>query len=63
MISETIVIDIVDGQAVVTSKGFTGAACLKATADIEKALGHKTSDTPTAEMRTTAATVKTGAGQ
>lgn len=49
--SETILVTIRNGKATVTAKGFTGAACLKATLDIERALGKTTGDVPTAERR------------
>ena len=46
-----IIVTISNGQAEVRTSGFAGAECLKATLAIEKALGAKTSDTATAEMR------------
>lgn len=39
------------GTAQVTTKGFKGAECLKATADLEAALGKVTANKPTSEMR------------
>jgi hypothetical protein len=48
---ESIIVTIRDGKAVIASKGFKGAACLRATLDIERALGKTTGDVPTAEMR------------
>lgn len=45
-----IIVDIdKDGNSVITTKGFKGSDCLKATADLEKALGAKTSDVKTRE--------------
>jgi hypothetical protein len=38
------------GEAVVQTKGFTGATCRQASHALEQALGIKQSDTPTAEM-------------
>lgn len=46
-----IIVTIKDGASTVTTKGFKGAACLKATADLEAALGRKTGSVPTGEMR------------
>lgn len=40
-----------EGEITITTVGFKGAECLKATAELEKALGKKTSDQPTAEMK------------
>ena len=39
-----------DGTFELETKGYAGASCRQATKDVEKALGKKTSDTPTAEM-------------
>lgn len=44
-------VHISGGKAVIKTSGFTGASCLQATLALERALGHKTGDTPTAEMR------------
>ena len=38
------------GEAVVQTKGFTGAACRDASKALERALGIVQSDTPTAEL-------------
>lgn len=46
----TITIDPTTGDPSVHAEGFDGKGCLKATADIEKALGSTTSSTPTQEM-------------
>lgn len=43
------------GETTITTKGFSGGSCKDATRDLEKALGAKTSDTPTAEAYATAA--------
>ena len=43
-----------DGSSKVETKGFAGAECLKATADLEAALGKKTNDTKTREFHATA---------
>jgi hypothetical protein len=40
-----------EGEITITTSGFKGSECLKATAALEKALGKKTSDQPTAEMK------------
>lgn len=40
-----------EGEITITTEGFKGKECLKATAALEKALGKKTSDQPTAEMK------------
>lgn len=40
-----------EGEIKITTSGFKGTECLKATAALEKALGKKTSDQPTAEMK------------
>lgn len=53
--SQQIIVKIVNGEAVVTTKGFKGKACALATADLEKALGKTTTDMPTAEMHASAA--------
>ena len=39
-----------DGDITVSTSGFKGSGCLKATANLEKILGKKTSDQPTKEM-------------
>lgn len=38
-----------DGNTKIETSGFVGSDCLKETADLEKALGVKTSDTKTRE--------------
>jgi hypothetical protein len=61
MATEIIVTVDVQGNTTIETRGFKGADCLKATADLEKALGAKTSDTKTREYHQTtgaAATVK-----
>lgn len=40
-----------EGEIKITTSGYKGTECLKATAALEKALGKKTSDQPTAEMK------------
>lgn len=40
-----------EGEIVITTSGYKGTECLKATESLEKALGKKTSDQPTAEMK------------
>jgi len=49
--AKEIIVTIDGGKATVTTSGFAGAECLKATMEIERALGAKTADTHTAEMR------------
>lgn len=46
------VIDIVieDGKATISTSGFAGKACMDVTAQLEKALGTKTSDRKTPEF-------------
>lgn len=39
------------GEITITTTGYKGSECLKATEALERALGTKTSDTPTAEAR------------
>jgi len=51
---EIIVTIDAQGNTVITTKGFVGTECLKETAEIEKALGAKTSDTRTRESFSTA---------
>jgi hypothetical protein len=46
-----IIVTINNGEAEIRTSGFSGGDCLKATMAIEKALGKKTADTATAEMR------------
>lgn len=60
--AKTIIVDVVNGKATITTKGFAGRACLAATADLERALGRKVSDTHTDEMRQTTTTRTVGAG-
>lgn len=46
-----IIVDIdAQGNTKVTTSGFAGAECLKATAELEKALGTTTKDTKTREF-------------
>lgn len=52
-----------EGNVEITTTGFSGPACQKATAELERALGKKTADTPTAEMRQATTTVKQKAGR
>lgn len=40
-----------EGEIKITTTGFKGTECLKATAALEKALGKKTADQPTTEMK------------
>ena len=52
-----------EGDVKVSTAGFAGASCLKATADLEKALGSTTSDRKTSEYlkrESTANTLKQG---
>lgn len=49
MATEIIVTFDAQGNSRIETKGFKGADCLKATADLERALGTKTSDTKTRE--------------
>jgi hypothetical protein len=54
---------VFDGRAVqITTKGFKGAGCLKATEELERALGKKTGDRKTSEFYETAA-AKTKVGR
>ena len=39
-----------DGKVTIQTRGFTGSACKAATESLEKALGLKQSDKPTAEF-------------
>jgi hypothetical protein len=55
---ETILVTIKDGTATVKPVGFKGPGCLKATLELERALGKTTHDTPTAELRELPATLK-----
>lgn len=52
-----------EGNVEIKTTGFAGPACQKATEELERALGRKTSDSPTHEMRqqtTTAAKQRAG---
>lgn len=42
-------VTIVNGTAKVETRGFAGTACMDATAELERAMGEKTSDTKTPE--------------
>ncbi len=44
-----------EGEIKITTSGYKGTECLKATEALERALGKKTSDQPTAEMKQTEA--------
>lgn len=47
---EEVLVDVgPKGEITISTKGFKGKACLKATETLERALGKKTSDTPTGE--------------
>jgi hypothetical protein len=46
------------GNTVIETKGFSGSDCLKATMELEKALGAKTSDRKTREYTTTTDTAQ-----
>ena len=48
--AKVITIDIKGGSTTVATRGFTGKACQDATAELEKALGFKTSDAKTPEF-------------
>lgn len=41
------------GEVTITTSGYKGASCLKATEGLERALGAKATDQPTAEMKQT----------
>jgi len=56
--SKEVVVRIKDGKAIIAPTGYTGAQCLKITADIELAMGATTSSVPTPEMRAVEATLK-----
>lgn len=47
---KTITVTIEDGKSLIETKGFSGKACKDATADLEKAMGIKTSDRNTPEF-------------
>jgi DUF2997 family protein len=47
---KTIEIVIADGKSTITTRGFTGKTCILATAELEKAMGVKTSDAKTPEF-------------
>lgn len=42
-----------EGEVQITTSGYKGSSCLKATEALERALGAKSSDQPTAEMKQT----------
>lgn len=44
-----------EGEVKISTSGYKGSECLKATEALERALGAKTSDQPTAEMKQTEA--------
>jgi len=50
MAEEHIIEIDIDGTVKITVNGVTGKACKDATAQIEKALGKVTKDTPTSDM-------------
>jgi hypothetical protein len=62
-----IIIDVDNGQVQITTSGFKGTACKKATEQLERDLGTVTGSTPTAEMfqpeQVTPRTVKAGGGR
>lgn len=49
---QTITIDIKDGKSVIETKGFTGKACVDATAELERAMGVATEERKTPEFHT-----------
>jgi len=57
MLQEVIMVIEPNGDVRIETKGFTGSACLKATAKLEKALGRKVSDVLTANIDTPAVRV------
>lgn len=50
--AKTITVDIQDGKTTIETRGYTGKACMDATAELEKALGTRTSDKKTPEFET-----------
>lgn len=48
--AQTITITIEDGKSTIETRGFSGKACMDATAELEKAMGAKTSDRKTPEF-------------
>lgn len=46
---KTITVTFKGGNATVATDGYRGSECQRATEELEKLLGAKTSDTPTAE--------------
>lgn len=48
--AKTITVDISGGTSTISTKGFAGKACQDATAELEKAMGMKTSDVKTPEF-------------
>ena len=48
--AKTITVTITDGKAKIETRGFAGKACMDATAELEKAMGAKTSDSKTPEF-------------
>mgnify|MGYP001617190054 CR=1 FL=1 len=57
---EQVVVEIDGTKTTIKTAGFQGRSCQNATAALELALGTKTTDTPTAEMFSTAAAQKVG---
>lgn len=56
MAREIIVTVDANGNTVIETKGFSGSDCLKATMDLEKALGATTADRKTREFNQQATT-------
>lgn len=56
--AKTITVTFDKGEATVETKGFTGGDCLKATLELEDALGGKTADRKTAEFHVSPLTQK-----
>lgn len=50
--ARTITVDIKDGKSTIETKGFAGKACVDATAELETAMGQRTSERKTPEFET-----------
>lgn len=49
---QTITVDIKDGKSVIETKGFSGKACVDATAELERAMGAVETERKTPEFHT-----------